>query len=110
VALTLGTQVKVSIGARWMTTTPITVDTSYPTGGWALTQAQLGLPLGLCDSTYADQAGVTAQGAVDINYDKANQKLMCFNGGSSTTAASEIANATNLSADLTNLQMVAIGR
>lgn len=109
-SLTLGTQVRTSIGARYMTTTPITVDTSYPTGGWPLTPAQLGLPLGLVDSAYADQAGVTAQGAADIYYDKQNQKLMAFNGGTATTLASEITNGTNLSAGLTNLQLVAVGR
>lgn len=109
-ALTLGTQKKFSEGARWKTVTPITVDTSYPTGGWALTPTQLGLPMGLVDEVYVTYNGKTAAGGVTFVYDTANQKLMAFGGAASGAVQAEITNATNLSGDFTNLQVVAVGQ
>src|SRR5579872_3180240 len=102
-ALTLGAQTKFSIGARYQVVTPITVDTSYPTGGWALTPAQLGLPLGLVDRVEVDYNGKTAAGAATLVYDPTNQKLMAFGGAASGSAQAEITNATNLSGDFTAL-------
>lgn len=110
-ALTLGTQKRVSIGGRFEVVTPVTVDTSYPTGGWSLTPAQMGLPLGLVDRVEVDYAGVTAVGSVNLEYDPVNQKLMAFaySSGAGVVQA-EITNATNISTSLTNLQVTATGR
>lgn len=41
--------VKVSIGARWLTVTKVTLDTKYPTGGYTLEASKLGMPDGLLD-------------------------------------------------------------
>lgn len=65
----------------------VALDSSYPTGGYALSFNQLGFakaPL-LVDAEQA--TGRTYW------YDRANQKLVAF-----STAATEVANATNLSA------------
>lgn len=48
-ALTYGNPTKWSIGARWQTTTQVTLDSSYPTGGYTINTSSLGLPCGLVD-------------------------------------------------------------
>ena len=109
-ALTIGAQTRVSNGARFVTTTAITTDTSYPAGGWSLTAAQLGLPLGLIDNVEFLQSGITAVGSIDLQYDVANQKLMAFSGGSATTAAPEVTATTDIHAALAKTVIVATGR
>jgi hypothetical protein len=108
-ALTIGAQTRNSIGARYMTITQIAVDTSYPTGGWPLTPAQLGLPLGV-DSVEAAYAGVSPAGGLNFQYDPVNQKLQAFGGAAAGAAQGEITGAVNLSTQSTRLQLVAIGR
>jgi len=109
-ALTLGQQSRVAIGGRWQTATQVTVDNSYPTGGWPLTPAQLGLPCGLADAVNATFAGVTAAGGLNLQYDPNNQKLMAFGGAAAGAAHGEITNGVNLTTMLANLRVVAIGR
>jgi hypothetical protein len=109
-ALTLGAQTRNAAGGRYQTMTRITVDTSYPAGGWPLTGTQLGLPTGQVDSVAADQNGVTAAGGVTLAYDKANQKLMAFGGAAAGAAQAEITGGVNLTTQLANLQLVAYGR
>ena len=41
---------RVSIGARYLTVTQVTLDSSYPTGGYPFTPASLGLPGGALDA------------------------------------------------------------
>ncbi len=68
----------------------VTFDTSYPTGGLAVTAAQLGLT-----NVYAAVAQVKTAGVgsvTAVSYDVANAKLLAF------TAAAQVANATDLSA------------
>lgn len=109
-ALTIGTQKRYSIGGRFQTVTAITADASYPAGGWALTPAQLGLPLGAIDDVHFMNAGVTAVGAIHLEYDVTNQKLMAFAGGSTTTPMAEITATTDIHTDLPNLQVIATGK
>jgi hypothetical protein len=91
VAITLGTTgagtlKRYVVGNRKTVIATITGDTSYPTGGSALTPAQLGLRR----VDYADTP--QAVGGVSFTYDYANNKLLSFTGGTQTT------NATNQSA------------
>lgn len=60
-------------------------DTSYPTGGYALSANQLGL---------SKVFGLIAEspGGYDLQYNRTTGKLQVFNG------STEVANATNLSA------------
>lgn len=81
-------------GNRRSNIVDVTFDSSYPTGGEALTPAQLGLIS--VDTVLADgKLGYT------FPYDRTNQKLLAFNG---TTQA---ANEADLSAVTT--RVVAIG-
>lgn len=75
------------IGNRREQTTDITLDNSYPTGGYALTPTQLGVD-GVTDFiiAFATNTGHT------FTYDYANKKLMAWNG------TTQIANAVDLSA------------
>lgn len=75
------------VGNRREVVVDVTLDNSYPTGGYALTPATLGVDLAL-DYIFALP---TTTGHV-FAYDYANKKLMAFSGGS------QVANATDLSA------------
>jgi hypothetical protein len=108
-ALTIGAQTRNAAGGRWQTVTKITVDTSYPTGGWALTNAQLGLPLQV-DSAVGIFTGVSGAGGANVQYDPVNQKLMCYGGNTANNPHLEITNGTNLSTQLANLSIAAVGR
>lgn len=80
-------QKRISRGGVRTNYVDVLLDSSYPTGGYALTFNQLGFakaPL-LVDAEPA--TGRT------FWYDRANQKLVAFASG-----ATEVANATNLSA------------
>jgi hypothetical protein len=59
-ALTYGQPEKMSVGGRWLTLTDVTLDTKYPTGGYELEGAKLGLPDGLLDRAFADVGTPTA--------------------------------------------------
>ena len=109
-ALTIGTQKRYSIGGRYQTVTAITADTSYPAGGYPLTPTQLGLPLGIIDDVHVMDAGVTAAGAVNLQYDVANQKLMAFSGGSTSTLQPEVTATTDIHTALVNCSIVATGK
>jgi hypothetical protein len=109
-ALTIGTQKKYTVGGRWQTSTAITADSSYPAGGWSLTPTQLGLPLGFIDNVFVVNAGVTAVGALNLQYDVANQKLMAFAGGSTSAVQAEITATTDIHTSLANTVIVATGK
>lgn len=74
----------------------ITFDNSYPTGGEALTAANVGLDEIL--AVFAES------GTVAVKYDKANAKLMAYwydyDGGADAIAV-QVANTTDLSAVVT---------
>lgn len=79
---------ELSSGSFRVTVTDVTMDASYPTGGLAVTKAQLGLNTVI----FAQASIVTtaaAGAAVDAVYDVANQKVKLI------AAAAEVANAAN---------------
>lgn len=63
----------------------VAFDSSYPTGGESLTPAQLGL-------TSVDVVLSDHKAGYNFVYDKANQKLLAYNG------TTQVANTTDLSA------------
>jgi hypothetical protein len=79
----------------------VTLDASYPTGGYTITPQQLGLPGGRC--LFADTGNVDAGVASDVScwWDPATNQLKAY------TAAGEVANATNLATQI--CQIVAYG-
>lgn len=80
------------IGNRREVVMDATLDNSYPTGGYALTAATLGIDIAL-DFV---QAIATTTGHT-FAYDYANSKLKAYSGGT------EITNATDLSAVVVRL-------
>lgn len=75
------------VGNRREVVADVTLDNSYPTGGYALTPATLGVD-GATDYilAFATTTGHT------FAYDYANSKLIAFSGGT------QVSNATDLSA------------
>jgi hypothetical protein len=74
----------------------VTLDNSYPTGGYALTPQLLGL--GSNGTIYAVLGDMSKTGGWDVGWDYTNSKLQVFDGsGSASAAAHEIAAATNVS-------------
>ena len=73
----------------------VTLDSSYPTGGEDLTEADLGLPAGATVSG----AIASATGGYVAHYDHANDKLIMYTGGS------QVANTTDLSAVVVTLHV-----
>lgn len=93
-ALTFGAQKRYNIGGRWQAITSLTLDASYPTGGYAVTGQQLGLPAGLVD--YVD-LGSASNGGYQLSYNYATGKIQAFQGAAAAPST-EVPNATNLSA------------
>ena len=79
----------------------VTLDSSYPTGGYTITPQQLGLPGGRC--LFADTASVNDGVASDTAafWDPATNQLKAY------TTAGEVANTTNLSTQV--CQIIAYG-
>lgn len=80
-----------------MTQTTVLCDASYPTGGYAVTAAQLGLGTvaGAVATTGGVQAGAST--AVQWYYNTATNKLQAF------TATGEVANAVVLTNQTVNI-------
>lgn len=85
------------VGSRRQVAVDVTLDNSYPTGGYTLTTSTLGVD-GVTDFV---QAGATTTGHLPV-YNYSTSKLMMFSGGT------EVANATDLSAVV--LRLVAQGK
>lgn len=83
----LGTGVPGGLTCKLFT---VTLDTSYPTGGTAITAAQLGLST---LTTIVPNSASTATGTWFLGWNQATSKLMAF-----TATATETANTTNMSA------------
>lgn len=116
---------RVSIGARYLTVTQVTLDSSYPTGGYTFTPASLGLPGGALDAAICN----TPPAGYSPAYNYATGNLQVFDSlaghthtentaaaytQNATTAAAtpapaqEVPAATNLSA--VTVTVIAIGR
>jgi hypothetical protein len=85
------------IGNRREICVDVTLDNSYPTGGYTLATSTLGVD-GVTDYVFAQ---ATTTGHLPV-YNYATKKLMVFSGGT------EIANATDLSAVV--LRLIAQGK
>ena len=99
-ALTINSQKRYTIGARWETITNITLDTKYPTGGYALTGTTLGLPLGLVDVVSPQAPSGFGYAPV---YNTETEKLQMFDPTSNhthteNTNATYVQNATTSAA------------
>lgn len=78
-------------GDQRLTVTSVALDASYPTGGYAITAAQLGLNSVAHTISSVSVAGTG--GIVHTHYTPSTGKLSCY------TATAEIANATDVSAE-----------
>jgi hypothetical protein len=76
-------------------------DTSYPTGGSALTAAQLGLPNKVLWASVTIKATTGSNnGATSARYDEVNGKLQCFT--TTDTNAAYAANQQDTTVEVTN--------
>jgi hypothetical protein len=92
--------VAMTLGDVKMTVSTVVGDSSYPTGGTALTGAQLGLPTGVL--AYAEVVGMSGSasnnGAIDASFNNATGKLqMWASSGTSPVGLVEVSNGVNLS-------------
>jgi hypothetical protein len=101
-ALTI-TKVDVSvIGNKKMAIYDITCDTSYPTGGYAITAANFGLKR----LVHVDPDSITSAG-FGAAWDKTNSKLMLFtSNGAAPAALAQVPNATNVSTHVLNCKVI----
>lgn len=96
----------ISIGSHRMTVRTIAFDSSYATGGEALTYRDLGF------SQRPDVVIVESKSGYVFEYDSTNEKLLARWGDNDNAADGplvEVPAATNLAA-ITGVQVVAIGR
>jgi hypothetical protein len=83
----------VAIGDLKVTVTNVVGDSSYPTGGSAITAQQLGLPTTvLFSQTEVAASSGTNCASTGSAYNSSTGKLVCF-----ANTGVEVANATNLS-------------
>lgn len=100
-ALTIAAPKRYSVGDRWQTVTQVTLDNSYPTGGYALTGQQLGLPSGLTD--WIDSSD-SPNGGYVLAYNLGTGKLQVFQGAAAVSLpGAEVPAATNLAAVTTTV-------
>lgn len=108
-ALTYGNPTRIGNAGRYVTVTQVTLDNSYPTGGYPVTASSLGLPDGLVDAILpagVSQAAITATVIVQYNANTGN--LQAFWSAAAGAQPTEVTAATNLSAFTFNL--IAVGR
>lgn len=107
------TQVKISLGARWLTKTEVTLDTEYVTEGYELSAEKLGLPDGLVSVVWCEgfpiaaTKGTSAYGAKVIG--TAPPKLQLYTQNKAEgEALKEAASKANVSA--CKVRVFAIGQ
>ena len=96
----------VVIGDLKLTVTNIVGDSSYATGGSAITPSQLGLSTVLATQSEAIATTGANNGASSFYYNTSTGKLQCFTTGA-TGALNEVAGAVNLSG--LTIQVMAFG-
>ncbi len=84
-----GSDPLVKIGPFILTATDVTLDASYPTGGYAVTPQQLGLP-NKALLAWVEPKAVEAHNVVNVWYDTPTSQLKAY------TTAAEVANAVDL--------------
>lgn len=89
-------------GARRVANAKVTFDSSYPTGGEPLTAAMFGL----VRLDFVRVHGATEDGRL-VRFIPSTSKLQVFQQGAAAGAFTEVANATDLSAD--HVYVTAVG-
>lgn len=107
-AITATKVYKVPIGGiEVMSIYDITFDTSYPTGGYAVTPSTFSLR----KITHIDPGGITS-GGYGVCWDKTNSKLKVFRTKDPTSAVAgdivmqEVANGVSLSTEVANCKVI----
>lgn len=103
-ALTNDNFVKTVFGNKKVRVFDTDFDSSYPTGGEALSAADMGL-------RKAELVVANPKNGYTFSYDYANGKLLAYQGDNANAAAApsvQVANTTDLSA-VTNVRVLAIG-
>ena len=90
------------VGDRWEATWIAAADSSYSTGGYSLTQVDLGFSAAVDPEFLVTVDNLMGYGA---KYDYAAQKLLLYSSGSTQVTA-----ATDLSAILTDISIRATGK
>jgi hypothetical protein len=85
------------VGDRRETITNVTLDNSYPTGGYTITPQNLGLTSRI-DALHP----LTSTSGRTFAHDRTNRKLMAHSGGSQVTAA------TDLSAEVVRVRAIGV--
>ncbi|HZA18978.1 MAG TPA: hypothetical protein VE645_19210 [Pseudonocardiaceae bacterium] len=85
-------------GNRDVVMRTITFDSSYPTGGEALTPADFGLKVLDEVRPHGSFRAAANTSAIEVSYDYTNQKLIAFWGNAGTASVQpEVTNTTDLS-------------
>jgi hypothetical protein len=98
----------VAIGDRYMTVSKVDFDSSYPTGGEALTPQDLGFAASTDEQFHVLP---TTSGGYVVKYDHSGQKLLAYWVDTSVDGAAmaEVVNTTDLSG-VTAVRVTAFGR
>lgn len=105
-ALAYGEPFKTSVGGRFLTSTTVTFDTEYPTGGYTLDGTKLGLPDGKIDLAFAGTA-IPAGGATAFAAKIVGGKLQLYQAGEAAKPLAELANKTDV--HTISAQVIAVG-
>lgn len=82
-AVTISNLKRVNLSNLKGTIADVTFDSSYPTGGEALTPAQLGLSV-------VDYLGAESAAGYNFAYDRANKKLIAYTAGAQVTDKTDL--------------------
>jgi hypothetical protein len=93
-----------SIGDRFVTVSSVALDNNYPTGGYALSQADLGFAATVDPEFNVECDAANGWSAL---YDHTNHKLMLYAG--TVSASAQVTNGTDVSA-VTALRVKATGK
>jgi hypothetical protein len=91
------------LGARRANRATVTFDSSYPTGGEALTAAAFGLSD--IQDVFVEQPNTAG---IDVRYDSSAEKLVIYDEDNTSGVAAEVANASNQSTVAVRVLVVGI--
>ncbi len=107
-ALAYGEPFKTSVGGRFLTATTVTLDNAYPTGGYTLDGAKLGLTDAHIDVAFPNGTATPAGGATGYVAKIVGGKLQLYRGGGAINEPlAEIPNNTDV--HTFSVQVVAVG-
>lgn len=102
-------QFKTSVGGRFLTATTVTFDTEYPTGGYELNGAYLGLTDGHINVAWVNGPAIPAGGATGYVAKIVNGKLQLYQAAAAANSKplEELANKTDV--HTISAQVIAVG-